>query len=91
MTLGLPQRLLLVWAGLMLATVVSWATGPDHGAATHGAQAGAVVALALAMIKVRYVALDFMEVRSAPPALRWGMEAWVAVVGTTLVVLYLAA
>lgn len=75
----------------MLATVVSWVTAPDHGATTHGAQAAAVAALVLAMIKVRYVALDFMEVRDAPPPLRWGMEAWVATVGTTLVVLYLAA
>ena len=82
------RRLFAVWLALVAATGVSWAVGADHGDAV---QAGTAVSLAIAFLKIRFVGMDFMELREAPPGLRRAFEGWVAVVGTTVVVLYLAA
>ncbi|WP_157681566.1 cytochrome C oxidase subunit IV family protein [Mycobacterium sp. JS623] len=46
--------------------------------------------LAVAFIKVNYLAQDFMELRSAPRFLRIAMRAWIVGVLLLLVVLYLA-
>lgn len=55
-----------VWVGLVVVTLVSWAVGAGHGLGSGVA----VWVLALAAVKVRYVGLDFMELRRAPWILR---------------------
>lgn len=80
------DRLLLVWAGLVVATLVSYLVGHDHSAI---GEVGVVVALLIAFLKVRFVGLDFMELKGAPPVLRIAFEAWSVLVAGMVVVLYL--
>lgn len=85
------RRVVVVWLALMVATGVSWAIGTEHGPPVQGIRIGAAAALAIAFVKVRYVGLEFMELRGAPPTLRWTFEGWVAAVGGVVVALYALA
>lgn len=82
------HRATVVWAALVAATVLSWILGTPAG---NGVQAATAGALAIAFVKVRYVGLDFMELRGAAAALRVAFEAWVLLVGGTVVGLYVLA
>lgn len=68
----LRARSTVVWAALVTVTLVSWAIGSDHGTDS----AIAILILGLAMIKVRFVGLDFMELRDAPVLLRGAFEGY---------------
>lgn len=46
--------------------------------------------LVVALVKVRLVGLYFMELRSAPVALRGLFEGWIVVTGSVLIGLYLS-
>jgi hypothetical protein len=83
MSLTARARISVVWLLLVVATLASWgsARGADRRLAT-----GAVLVLAFA--KVRFIGLEFMELRSAPPALRLAFEVWLLVVCTALLGLY---
>jgi caa(3)-type oxidase subunit IV len=77
------------WIVLILATVVSWTLGTQHGFSNY--TLASVVILIIAFIKVRLVGLYFMELREAPPVLRGLFEAYciivcAVVVGTFLLV-----
>jgi hypothetical protein len=76
--------ILILLAG---ATALSWMMGHETGF-DIGVYAGCSVIL-LAMIKIRYVMLEFMELRGAPMAIRVTAETWTIVVCTTLLGLYL--
>ncbi len=71
------SRLTIVWAALVAATCVSWSVG--------------AAALAIAFVKVRYIGLEFMELRGADAVLRGLFEAYVLVVGATLLALHALA
>jgi hypothetical protein len=62
----------LSWLVLIMATLISYALGADHGTGS----VMVVVVLAIAAIKVRLVGLDFMELRSAPMPLRVAFEGY---------------
>lgn len=81
----LYSRITVIWLLLVLATLLSWSAGTGVGHLS--ARAAGVVAIIVAFVKARFVALDFMEVRSAPLALRLFVEAWIVLVGGALVVL----
>jgi hypothetical protein len=81
------DRIGAVWAGLILATIASSVLGAGHGPGPHRPATSAV--LVVAFVKVRFVGLYFMELRSAPVPLRWVFEAWVVVVCALLLGLYL--
>lgn len=76
-----------VWLGLVLATALSTAIGADHGTGSKVA----VVLLALASMKGRFVGLYFMELRDAPIALRGAFEAYCLASWLLLAGLYLWA
>ena len=84
----LKSRVSLVWLGLIVATVISWRIGTDHG--LHASLA-TVVVLLVAFVKVRFVGLYFMELRDAPVWLRTIFEAYCLLVCIVLTVMYLAA
>jgi hypothetical protein len=84
----LKNRITAVWLGLIIATLISWRIGTDHG--VHASLATAVV-LVVAFVKVRFVGAYFMELRAAPAWLRAAFEAYCLVVCTALIVMYLAA
>ncbi|HKV20160.1 MAG TPA: cytochrome C oxidase subunit IV family protein [Mycobacterium sp.] len=80
------KRLLLVWAILTAMTVAYvWL---DHSADRNGTlQASTVVtvsAILIALIKVRIIFREFMEVRHAPALLRRLTDGWVVLVGVCL-------
>jgi Prokaryotic Cytochrome C oxidase subunit IV len=81
------RRVTLVWLALVAATLIS--RGLSHGTRPDTRAAGIAVII-IAFIKIRYVILDFMELRTAPLGMRIGAEAWCIVVCSTLVILYAA-
>jgi heme/copper-type cytochrome/quinol oxidase subunit 4 len=87
LTTLLKSRVSLVWLGLIIATLISWRIGTDHGVHAHLAT---TVVLLVAFVKVRFVGLYFMELRDAPLPLRALFEGYCLVVCTTLIVMYLA-
>lgn len=86
MTLSLLRaRSTNVWLALVAVTIASWAVGADHEVGSGVA----VVVLALALIKVRFVGLDFMELRNAPLFLRAIFEAYCIILWMVLAGMYL--
>jgi hypothetical protein len=81
----LRARSTIVWLALIVVTIVSWAVGADHEVGSGIA----VVVLALAAIKVRFVGLDFMELRDAPLFLRGIFEAYCIILWMILAGMYL--
>jgi len=77
-----------VWLSLVAATVLSWRFG--QGFLIHDRHAAGIAILVIAFIKIRYVILDFMEIRRAPLAMRIGAEIWVVAVCAALLFLYTA-
>lgn len=73
----LRERVTIVWLVLMVATCVStWMLSKDAFS-----PAVAVVGIFLiAAMKVRFVMLDFMELRDAPVPVRVAFESWIVVV-----------
>jgi hypothetical protein len=82
------DRQTAVWMFLVAATVLTAVVGLEqHGDTT----AVGLLLLAIAFVKIRLVALHFMEVREAPLPLRLLVEAYVGVTFVALVVIYLVA
>ncbi|ALL79386.1 hypothetical protein AD006_29345 (plasmid) [Pseudonocardia sp. EC080610-09] len=78
MTAVLRSRPVVVWGALLLATVVSWWLGTDHGVeGPFGSRITFGLVLLVAFVKIRLVGLDFMELRTAPRLLRLAFEGWV--------------
>jgi heme/copper-type cytochrome/quinol oxidase subunit 4 len=77
----LRERVTMVWLGLVVLTcVTTWVLSKDLFS-----PAVAVVGIFLiAALKVRYVMLDFMELRHAPLPVRVAFEAWPAVVAVVI-------
>lgn len=78
-------RSTVVWVVLVAATIVSWAVGSEHGTGSTIA----VVVLGVALVKVRYVGLDFMELRHAPLLLRGVFEVYCVALWCVLAGMYL--
>jgi hypothetical protein len=82
------DRQTLVWLFLIAVTGLTVTLGLEQ----HGdSSVVAITLLALAFIKLRLVALDFMGVRQAPIPLRVIVELYAVVVFTVLTVLYFTA
>jgi apolipoprotein N-acyltransferase len=91
LTALLRHRTTVIWLLLVVATCVSWWLGTSHGFGVHDHAAAGVVILTVAFVKVRFVGLDFMELRDAPLPLRAVFETYVLVVYGVVAGLYLAA
>ncbi len=81
----LRNPITIVWLLLVLATAISW--GATHEVGGVGVQVGTIAALVMAFVKVRFVVLDFMELRTAPWPYRLFFEGWIVAVGVALVLL----
>jgi heme/copper-type cytochrome/quinol oxidase subunit 4 len=69
----LRNRVTIVWFGLMVLTcVTTWGLSKD----TFSPAVAVVGIFVIAAVKVRYVMLDFMELRHAPIPVRAAFEAW---------------
>jgi len=79
------NRTTVVWLALVAATGLSWESAQLGIADARWLTTGI---LAVAFIKVRYIGLDFMELRHAPLVLRMIFEAWVAMICAALLMVY---
>lgn len=83
------HRVSIVWTALILATVLSWWSGTDHG--IDDRELASVLVLIVAFIKIRLIGLHFMDLRDAPLGLRGIFEAWCLVVCSGVLTVYLVA
>jgi hypothetical protein len=83
----LRTRAAAVWLILVSATIGSLTLFEAFRSAPLNRTVSTAV-IAVAFIKVRFVGLDFMELRRAPRALRLVFELWLIVISGTLIILY---
>jgi len=83
----LRREITCVWLVLILATALSWQFGHGFGFGDRYTYATVAIVI-IAFIKVRFVFLDFMELRHAPLPLRLAFESWALVLGSTIIVCY---
>lgn len=90
MNTAIAKRLLVVWVGLSLITLVY--LGMDYAVDSAGvfrpSSVVTVGAIAIALIKVRLIFREFMEVRRAPALLARLTDLCVALIGATLLTAY---
>jgi Prokaryotic Cytochrome C oxidase subunit IV len=86
------RRLFVVW--LILVAISLAYLWIDHtamrGPIPTASTAVTIVAITLALIKVRIIMREFMEVRSAPRVLCRITDVWVVVMGLAMVGVYVA-
>ena len=87
MTEHLRLRITYVWLALIVATALSWQFGHGMGFGEQY-QYGTLAVLVITFIKVRFVYIDFMELRTAPPALKLLFDAWALSICGILIGLY---
>lgn len=91
--IGSNRRLFVVW---MILVVISLSyLLIDHTAASHrgfptASTAVTVVAICFALLKVRIIMREFMEVRGAPVVLRRLTDFWVVLMAVAMLGTYLA-
>lgn len=84
----LRERVTWVWLALVVLTcVTTWGLSKDLVSPT----VAVVGTFLIAAVKVRYVILDFMELRNAPIPVRVVAEAWPAVVAVMILALWFVA
>jgi len=85
------DRLIAVWLALCAITLAQLALGSvDHRAALEPNAAIAASVIAIALIKVRIIFREFMEVRHAPVLLCRLTDLWVVATGAILLAGHLA-
>ncbi|MGZ7008153.1 MAG: cytochrome C oxidase subunit IV family protein [Ilumatobacteraceae bacterium] len=84
----LRDRVGLVWLGLVLATLASWAVGTGHE--LEAPYAGVVI-IVIAFIKARFIGRQFMELRYAPTGLLVVFESWLVVASVLVMGFFLLA
>lgn len=88
----LNKRLFAVWLVLAAITVLYLAIDrvADEGGAHTASTVVSVSAICLALVKVRIIMREFMEVRHAPRLLCLLTDLWVVVMAVALLSFYLA-
>lgn len=79
----LLDRTTIVWLILILASSLSWFMGANQNQILLN-----VIIILITFVKVRLVITHFMEVRSAPQALRILCDAWMAILCISMLMLY---
>jgi len=80
----IPLRPTLVWLALISATAATVWLGTDHPFMNVGAHFATSLALGLAFLKAYLIGQDFMEIRTAPRALRLAFAAWIFIFGLSV-------
>ena len=79
----------MVFAGLILATCITWWLGSASSLRGGAFGVAAILTILIAFAKIYFIGREFMELRLAPPALRIAFNIWVggvAVAAAALVV-----
>ncbi len=91
MNLNAGQRLLLVWLGLSVISVLQLWLGAGGGEAVPTPSAVITFGvIGMALVKVRFIVREFMEVRHAPALLGRLTDAWLALTAVALLGTYVA-
>lgn len=83
----LKTRMTAVWAVLVVITMAAWGMG--HGFPFEDVTQAAIAIILLAMAKVRFVVMEFMELRRSPLPIRVAADGWIVAMCALLVALYL--
>ena len=83
----LPRRVTWVFAGLVIATCVTWWLGSESSLTGGGFELAATLTILIAFTKIFFIGADFMELRAAPTVLRTAFITWVGVVAAAAVAL----
>jgi len=86
---GATKASAIVWAALVIFTVLSFVLGGEH--VVDNKKLAAAIVLAIGAVKVRLVGLHFMELRHAPIALRAVFEVYCTLLFCVLMGIYLFA
>ena len=84
MTLSARTRITAVWMFLVVATLVSW----ESAQVARDRRLAISTVLVIAFVKVRFIGMEFMDLRTAPLPLRLAFELWLVVVCSALLALY---
>ena len=91
MNAGFEKRLIVVWLALSTITIVQLGVGSIDGRAALARNSAITAsAILIALIKVRIIIREFMEVRHAPVLLGRLADLWVVLTGAVLLGGYLA-
>jgi len=82
-----PRRVTVVFAGLVVATCITWWLGSGSSQTADGLGLAAVLTILIAFAKIYFIGRDFMELRSAPSVLRTAFTVWVGVVAVAAIAL----
>jgi hypothetical protein len=86
---GFEKRLLVVWLALSAITMVSvWIGSLDGQDSLRPNAAATSSAIVIALVKVRFIFREFMEVRHAPVLLGRLTDLWLVVTGVSLLGCY---
>lgn len=80
------RPVLVVWLVLVATTMLSYYLGDGHGTT----KLAAVVVVVSGFVKVALIGEHFMELRTAPPQLRFAFLGYCVLVPTVLVVIFLS-
>lgn len=85
-----PAFVTLIWLLLAGATAVSWwfGTAPEGADLAGPSKVTGLLILAIAVVKCQLILWHFMEVSSAPRPLKLVASAWLALIGSSLSLLY---
>lgn len=84
------RAITVAWLALSAITVISWWLAPGHSGAHAGPSVPiTVAAIVLGFVKCRMIIRQFMEVGTAPRWLRLATDAWLVVLWTAVLVIYL--
>ncbi|MDX1888928.1 cytochrome C oxidase subunit IV family protein [Mycolicibacterium sp. 050158] len=77
MSAHVPSRVTVVFAGLVLATCITWALGSTARLTGAGFDVAATLTIVIAGAKIFFIGTDFMELRAAPVVLRAVFVMWI--------------
>lgn len=75
----------VAWLVLMVATGIAWWVGRGVQSAHDSINDQLIVIICTAAVKVWIVGFQFMEIRTAPRALKYGFTAWLVGVSVALI------
>jgi hypothetical protein len=82
-----PRRVTVVFAGLIVATCITWWLGSGSSPTGSGLGLAATLTVLIASAKIYFIGRDFMELRSAPLSLRTAFNVWVVAVAVAAIAL----
>ena len=83
----MPDRVTAVFAGLVVATCITWWLGSESSVTGGGFELAATLTILIAFTKIIFIGADFMELRAAPAGLRTVFITWVGVVAAAAIAL----